>query len=563
MLLVRPLSNILHVQQEDYKTSRDVPADKVSLDNGTTGNYDEQDSTAVTGLQEERYRTPESRLRPNGMLRFAGREVGAVGSTTGLVLLSKEGQEWIQSKSGVSFSTESLYMDRFRDSYTLIPESPPEILRSIGTHDIGLPNQAIVEQCVDAYQKCSLRMIFPVLDPILFVESIRIAYHAPNNGLSGISGRTCILSFLVLASFFEFGPSAYSPAQARSHTGMVQQVLPTIIETVTLETFQTCVMLLVFQFYSGNTTSATITNSLAAQLAFMLGGHTQPRLISMEDEHQGITCRTQRHLRSLFWICYTIDKELSFRIRQPPALPDEYCDLTFSAEYLAQLSVDLSTGVPSQRIHPCRLFPTDIKLSQIKSRAFKLLYSASAAQKTNAELLMAVRHLDDDLETWRIAIPEDLRPSISSESLSHPRNIDTRSLILRLEYHHCVTVIHQATSRCVALDTVPHGVRTGILSSAILAVGASRLSLRYLQISHHILNRGSFCILEHADEPLATSDLDLLRNVPQLISRMPVHHLTPADILYIEQLDQFVQELSRVAQSALRNARRRQQDEIS
>lgn len=250
---------------------------------------------------------------------------------------------------------------------------------------------------------------------------------------------------------------------------------------------------LVFQLYSGNITSATVTHSMAVQLAFTLEAHTLSSSLSFENDNRETSSRTQNHLRSLFWICYTIDKELSFRTRQPPALCDEYCDLTVSADYLEVLFAELPFGVPSERPHPCRLFPSDIKLSIIKSRAFKLLYSASAVRGTDAELLMAIRKLDDDLETWRIAIPEELRPDISTHEISMGQmKLDMRALILRLEYHRCITVIHQTTCGGLAFETSPSILGTRIASSNRLAIEASRSSLRYMRIAHQVLDRGSF-----------------------------------------------------------------------
>jgi hypothetical protein len=253
-------------------------------------------------------------------------------------------------------------------------------------------------------------------------------------------------------------------------------------------------MQLIFQFYSGKLKSAAVTNSLAANFVFSLGAHMP--FPSQSDETSGdvLSSRTKFHLRKLFWVCYTIDKELSFRIRQPPTICDEYCDLTVSASFLERLSCDFAIGVPQESIHPCRVFPSDIKLSQIKSRAYKLLYSAVAIRKTDAQLLMSIRQLDDELETWRIAIPHKYRPnlSFSHETQVNQENLDIRALIVRLEYHHCVTVIHQATGRCAGRGTSSNGTMNGINTSTALAVEASRSSLRYLQITHHILDRGSF-----------------------------------------------------------------------
>jgi hypothetical protein len=49
--------------------------------------------------------------------------------------------------------------------------------------------------------------------------------------------------------------------------------------------------------------------------------------------------------------------------------------------------------------------------------------------------------------------------------------------MLRLAYYHCVTVIHQASSRCDRAGPIP----AGIASSTRLSIAASRSTLWYLE----------------------------------------------------------------------------------
>jgi hypothetical protein len=140
------------------------------------------------------------------------------------------------------------------------------------------------------------------------------------------------------------------------------------------------------------------------------------------------------------------------------------------------------------------MFPTDIKLSQIKSRAFESLYSMAAFRKPNMDLFTDIRKLDSSLETWRLAVPEEYRPSLSFSYDMEVGlgSIDIRTLILRLDYLYCVTVIHRASNRCLEAGMSFDGMETVIATSIALAVEASRSALRYLQAAYHIINEGSF-----------------------------------------------------------------------
>jgi hypothetical protein len=93
-----------------------------------------------------------------------------------------------------------------------------------------------------------------------------------------------------------------------------------------------------------------------------------------------------------------------------------------------------------------------------------------------------------------LAVPQRRRPNLvfSSDTGGDVRNMDIRTLILRLDYLHCMAVIHQASNRGLRNPLNTHDTKAAIASSIALAVEASRSSLRYLDNAHHILSDGSF-----------------------------------------------------------------------
>ncbi|KAJ5751818.1 hypothetical protein N7520_008735 [Penicillium odoratum] len=388
-----------------------------------------------------------------------------------------------------------------------------------------------------------------------------------------MSAKACVIAFAIFTYLVPFGIRLCSTSKFNGYTALLQQVLPAITEAATIDGFQACILLMLTQFFTGKLKSAAVTNSIAAHFVFYLRAHNDWATESFIERQPNILEHTRTHLRNLFWACYTIDKDLCFRVLQPPALGDNYCDLNLSLQYLDKISKDFAMDLPFERFHPSIMFPADIKLSQIKSRAYECLHSIAAFKKPNTELLMDIRNLDNSLETWRLAVPEKYRPSLSfSYDIEvDPGSTDLRSLILRLDYLYCVTVIHRVSNRCLGTAMSVDGMETVIATSIALAVEASRSTLRYLQTAHHILNEGSYwvivfyalaasvtitCnILDNPALPSAVHDHELLMKVPRLMSHMSMHNLESEERLHRSQLESFVMELLHAAERATSSMR--------
>jgi hypothetical protein len=224
--------------------------------------------------------------------------------------------------------------------------------------------------------------------------------------------------------------------------------------------------------------------AIAARLLFTLGAHlTTARMTRGERGN-----KRQQSLRNLFWVCYTIDKDVALRTGQPPTITDENCDLTLPPGYVDQAHDD----VENENAHFDQpVFPFDLRLSIIKSRAHSALYSVSSMKKSDADLLKSIRELDDELEAWRLSLPSHWRPTMSFSPEASDPNISMHSVMLRLNYYLCMSIIHQASSRCKAWRE-GSGMMDGVSSSLALSVEASRSTLCYLEAAEHVLVDGVF-----------------------------------------------------------------------
>ncbi|KAJ5345620.1 hypothetical protein N7452_003624 [Penicillium brevicompactum] len=452
-------------------------------------------------------------------------------------------QEWARFKAGELFSATRLCRDHFDQNLSCGVPLQPDVPTTLQDIDATvLPDRALVE---DSYEPAGHR------HP-----------HKTN-------AKACVMALCMFAHLVPFGHRVISTSDCRLYIAVIGHLLPSMAEVPTIDGFQTCILLLLSQFYTGKLKSAAMTNSIAAHFVFYMGAHhewpTQPsNQRNIEFESDGVST----HLRNLFWVCYTVDKELCLRIRQPSALNDDHCDLAVSLRYLETISSDFTSSLPLEKRHPTFLFPIDIKLSQIKSRAYESLYSKAAFRKSNMELLMNIRTLDASLEAWRIAVPENCRPNVTFYEMNmDPVDLRIRGLLLRLDYLYCVAIIHQASSRCLQSNMIFQGTGPAVGSSIALAVEASRCSLKSLRSACHILTKGAcwlvlfnllaasslVCsnILDNPASPSAVDDYELLADVPRLIGIISAHVSDFEESSHRDQLEHFVKELIDVAESVV------------
>ncbi|KAE8373348.1 hypothetical protein BDV26DRAFT_285182 [Aspergillus bertholletiae] len=520
------------------------------------------------------------------LLDRVGRELSVVSQLTGIPFLLPEGQEWVQSRTGQKIDVEKL-----------CPTRPPwERQRALNSCALfsdmqtgtifDLPDRTVLELHLERYRVSIMQSIFPIVDQDLFQETINAVYQKPqpNSCYADSSLRACIFAFLAFSSLItepcpEGKAPSPPPVDGERYFMRAHFLVPHILQgTPTLDGVQAMTILALFELFTGSLQSANYFGTLAARMLFMLGAHT-----SYPDDTeypitttQGHHSRVQRQLRIIFWLCFTIEKDVCIRIGQPQMYTDENCDLTLPPGYVEQLFADIQShhcveAIRSSKLPRNPLFPVDLRLSIIKSRAYSALYSFKALKKTDAELLKDIRELDDELERWRMSVPLEWRPTLSFSHETPDPNVSMHSVMLRLNYHLCMTIIHQASSRCKSWAKGQGGMMDGVSSSLALSVEASRSTLLYIEAAEHVLVDGIFwtlifypmsallaifCnILQNPSDPQATKDVRLLRTatgmMERVFSRQP---FAVAEIVHIKLVAEFVSELYRLATCAIEKA---------
>ncbi|KAM4067058.1 fungal specific transcription factor [Hirsutella rhossiliensis] len=471
-----------------------------------------------------------------GKIYISGHNFGTFCTRDGIPQFTAQGQEWIFSRTGQWLSFQRLYA----------AENPPapcfsKLSLDQASHGqrMRLPEEWIVYSLLKAFLASDFRLVFPMLDGVLFEDTIRLAYTQDTvQTLEKRSANACVFAFLSMVGPRRLGCEAARLVNGDACAAEAQVLLSDFLEESSITMLQTVLMLLAYETFSGRLQAASMYHAVACRCVFVLGGHM---LIPSAPHHGelGVQDREDRQLRILFWVCYVFDKDIALRTGQPPIISDEFCDLTFPE------------CTSSNNGFRAPWFPNDLRLSLLKSRVCRLLYSAPSLRQSDAELLRTIRELDEELESWRLSIPADFSPTLSV-SEKHARlvaDLDiSRSMLhieLNLNYQYLMNAIHAAS-----------GSRSTLIylsAAANRLVGEAFWVFVFYPVS--ALVTIFFSILRNPLDEQATQDVELLGLASNIIKSMPISQITAHEMAYLGRVDEFVAELGRLGKCAIAKSR--------
>ncbi|PVH83089.1 hypothetical protein DL98DRAFT_569933 [Cadophora sp. DSE1049] len=500
--------------------------------------------------------------------------------TQGLVrcesrLFATNSRDWIRSWS------ESPMLDLFSPT-SADPPWQRDLRHPLFTANstvTALPEKTVTELYLQLFRSTPFRLVFPIVDAVLFQDTIETAYHPEGDSSISIA---CVFAFLSIMSHMPWGPRSNGVFDGEACAMQADSFMGLSSPGTSLVELQFYIMQCIHKLFSGDLKAATLCHAIACRLLFMLGGQVYPQSPQKFNETPTVSDlerRMEEHLRKLFWLCYTIDKIIALRTREPPCIDDEQCDLKLPPGYanVVYTEKDFDGALPTA----LTLFPGDLRLSIIKSRTCKLLFN-QAQKLSDTELLRAVRELDGDLDDWRASIPLGYRPTLLSRDDGHGFTPDMDStqkmhiIMIHLEYHHLMATIHGYISRTLSwngrdnANLVNSGL--GVSSSQTLSVEASRASLEYLRVASHALLGTTFWIvvfyplnavltiignvLLHPLQPEIKRDMELLESTASLIKQIRNQRSIHIDNSDISRIDSFVSDVIQLGKSTIAAASR-------
>ncbi|BCS03027.1 uncharacterized protein AKAW2_61291A [Aspergillus luchuensis] len=476
---------------------------------------------------------------------FAGRHWGNVCTFDGTPIFSASGLQWITACTGRELTVVHYPISeapRWLDSAD--PPSP-------------LPDQNHLYVEIQKYQASEFSLFFPILDPSLVTHTIQAAYYGQlSTGSPCLScARAAIFAFYSLALSVVHGDEDDALESSVRYAREAYRLVPEIIKgAATLDGLQAVLMLsLCCQGLAADFSTIDHLLTTVARLIYQLR-------LNLSPDHAGATpLAVNIHARRLFRIAYVCDKGLTLLTGLPPRLEDSECDPAPSLFENANDPASITNAY----------LDAYVCLARIQSCIYRGLYSPEALRQSNTDLFRTIRNLDQDLEKWKDSLPLPNRPTlIPAEHDLVLQNTDMRFSVFHLQYHHCLLMIHQASSRCASWIGNQDTQNTS--SSLAISVTASRAFLRTFVFHRVELGPQNllfcltyfiqtainlFCnVLSHPLHPETNEDMNLMGLISDLIAakkraRDPVCYV--GKITFAQEI---ILELKRLARCAVDRA---------
>lgn len=185
--------------------------------------------------------TPSSQITSAtlGQIHYGGQHLGQISLENGFPKFSKVGQKWIFSRTGEPISFQ-------------VPGDMPFAKALSCPHKFpGLPPRKTTESIVSAYLRSSFKLVLPLIDDLLFADTVTLAYCSLNGSasLEHIISKCCVLAFVSLTDLFRTAKDEFSDVESDACALEARHILTNILEEPNITTLQSVLILVRYKIY--------------------------------------------------------------------------------------------------------------------------------------------------------------------------------------------------------------------------------------------------------------------------------------------------------------------------
>ncbi|RAL15157.1 uncharacterized protein BO97DRAFT_463000 [Aspergillus homomorphus CBS 101889] len=386
------------------------------------------------------------------------------------------------------------------------------------------PPTSLVKHSINHYARSGLYSIFPVANADALSQLVEEGVLNSQDATVPAANLACLVAFTAMMCVMHRLDPAFSDADPDAYIQAALCLVPRLLmEKPTIRSLEAIVLIMTYVMPGAQVEPGQLLLALATRMIFSLGGHRY----SVIHEAEG------RHLRALFWFCYGADKNMVIRYNRAPHFIDMDCDLQIPDNYVLSSSDNQFFSRPLSNDE--LLFPSDIRLSLLKSKVYHLLYSDNARAQPEARRLQYIRELDQELNELKATFPASCWPDLfATESAPNYtfHDLSLRGVCLHLEFYFLLGKIHEAGG---AFGSSLSNPSWSILpSSAELFHQESRSILIYICRTREFLNWHTFWIyaqflltgvfslfkfiITYPTAPSYENDLQLLQSVVDIFT---------------------------------------------
>ncbi|KAE8353296.1 fungal-specific transcription factor domain-containing protein [Aspergillus coremiiformis] len=355
-----------------------------------------------------------------------------VPNTGGFSAISAKGMEWISRKAGnipLEHLSSLLSTDRHGQTTAnclLNGAFPSRVFRSLPTREETF---SLLRDYIENFN-----VIFPVFQrsellSLFNQESLDMRGQTP-------SQWACINAVLATAYMLRPENGGSGKTEHQKSWLFIQNALEVVNElclgTPDLLTLQALLIMATFLLGISAVQPCGFLVSTAIHLCHELG-------LGKTEEGSPLCSEEIQHRRTVFWIAYWLDRELSLRFCEPPAQRDE----SFSATLPMEAPTDSKYTMPTSDLSGSfNAFRSTCQLAMIKGQLYKDLYSPVAEDRPLSQVVASVGVLDEKLQEWKRSIPPEYQPEKDMTD-SHRSTMSPVVLLLHYSYFHCLIAVHR------------------------------------------------------------------------------------------------------------------------
>jgi hypothetical protein len=179
--------------------------------------------------------TPSSRSTSGtlGQIHYGGQHLGEIDLENGFPRFSRKGRDWIFSKTGESISFQVPGAMPTTKASNCPPESP------------SLPCRETTLSILDAYLGSTFKLVFPLIDDLLFAETVTLAYSSPDGPatIEHLISKCCVLAFLSMTDLFRTTADEFPDVKTDACAHEARHILTSILEETNITTLQSVLIL--------------------------------------------------------------------------------------------------------------------------------------------------------------------------------------------------------------------------------------------------------------------------------------------------------------------------------
>ena len=287
----------------------------------------------------------------------------------------------------------------------------------------------------------------------------------------------CLNVVLALSPHFRHHATAQDMVEDRETWGYFQNAFAVVGQLMTMHvTLWSVQALLGMAIVIQGTPSqgpVSLLTAAALRLAHRMGLHRQcqnPNISAVEIEER----------KRVFWIAYSLDKDLSLQMGQPSAQDDDDMDVELPSDY------DSSLFYPEESCSTIFL-NYRARLAMIQGQIYKRLCSVKATKQSVAERIVAARELEAMLLSWKTDVPLDLMRDYEDQLMQMQTSSAIRHPIaLQLSYFNSLAIIYNSVPAmpiCPELASNGDPMELQLLPAPLSCTSEARKAIRLLQVT--------------------------------------------------------------------------------